>query len=178
MGKLNQAVKEGNRPGVTVRVQNRVKILDKPPIYILDTPGVLSPSTRNVDDSMKLAICDLILESATHPDYVADYLLYWLNKYVLSTVYISNNYYIFRHEDFSYLKLLDLDCSPVDNIQKFYVEICKKYDLRKKVMMGLAYEERWDFDKARQMFINLYRENKLPDCFLDKDRLLEEMQKM
>jgi ribosome biogenesis GTPase A len=28
LGKMNQAVKEGNRPGVTVRVQNRVKILD------------------------------------------------------------------------------------------------------------------------------------------------------
>lgn len=80
LGKHNQAVKEGNRPGVTVRVQNKVKILDKPPIYILDTPGVLSPTSRNVDDTMKLAICDLILESATKPDFVADYLLYWLNK--------------------------------------------------------------------------------------------------
>ena len=80
LGKKNEATLEGNRPGVTVRVQNRIRILDKPPIYILDTPGVLSPSSRNVEDTMKLAICDLILESATKPDYVADYLLYWLNK--------------------------------------------------------------------------------------------------
>ncbi|PIO68643.1 hypothetical protein TELCIR_09557 [Teladorsagia circumcincta] len=77
MGTKQSAVTEGARPGVTVRVQNRVRVLDKPPVYVLDTPGVLSPSTRNV---MKLALCDLILESATNPHYVADYLLYWLNR--------------------------------------------------------------------------------------------------
>jgi ribosome biogenesis GTPase A len=162
LGKTNEAVKEGNRPGVTVRVQNRVKILDKPPIYILDTPGVLHPSTRNVEDTMKLAVCDLVLESATEPDYVADFLLYWLNK----------------HADFSYLNLLNLECQPIDNIQKLYVEICKKHDFRKTLMMGGKYEERWDFEKARKLFIDLYRKNKLPDGFLDKDRLLEVLQKM
>jgi hypothetical protein len=45
-------------------------------------------------------------------------------------------------------------------------------------MVGNSYEERWDFEKARKMFIDLYRENKFPDGFLDKDRLWEEMQKM
>jgi ribosome biogenesis GTPase A len=128
----------------------------------LDTPGVLSPSTRNVDDTMKLAICDLVLESATEPDFVADYLLYWMNK----------------HEDFSYIKILDLECSPMDDIQRLYVEICKKHDLRKNLMVGKGYEERWDFEEARNIFINLYRKNKLPDGFLDKDKLWEEMQKM
>ncbi|RCN24253.1 hypothetical protein ANCCAN_30055, partial [Ancylostoma caninum] len=44
MGTKKSAVVEGARPGVTVRVQNRVRVLDKPPIYVLDTPGVLSPS--------------------------------------------------------------------------------------------------------------------------------------
>uniref|UniRef100_A0A914RE83 Uncharacterized protein n=1 Tax=Parascaris equorum TaxID=6256 RepID=A0A914RE83_PAREQ len=29
---------------------------------------------------MKLAICNLILESATKPHYVADYLLFWMNS--------------------------------------------------------------------------------------------------
>uniref|UniRef100_A0A1I7XCK2 G domain-containing protein n=1 Tax=Heterorhabditis bacteriophora TaxID=37862 RepID=A0A1I7XCK2_HETBA len=81
LGIKNNAVVIGARPGVTIRVQNRVRILDKPPIYILDTPGVISPSSRNIDEAMKLAACDLILESATSPRHVADYLLYWMNKY-------------------------------------------------------------------------------------------------
>ena len=70
----------GARPGVTVRVQNRVRVHDKPPIYVLDTPGILDPTTRDIHDHMRLALCDLILESSTKPFYVADYLLFWLNR--------------------------------------------------------------------------------------------------
>ncbi|KAL3091731.1 hypothetical protein niasHS_005822 [Heterodera schachtii] len=40
---FGKAVKEGARPGVTIRVQNRVRILDRPPTYLMDTPGVLNP---------------------------------------------------------------------------------------------------------------------------------------
>ncbi|KAH7728903.1 Protein Y67D2.4 a [Aphelenchoides avenae] len=76
----NNAVEEGARPGVTVRVQNRVRVHDKPPIYVLDTPGILDPTTRDIHDHMRLALCDLILESSTKPFYVADYLLFWLNR--------------------------------------------------------------------------------------------------
>jgi len=162
LGKKNEATPEGNRPGVTVRVQNRIRILDKPPIYILDTPGVLSPSSRNVEDTMKLAVCDLILESATKPDYVADYLLYWLNK----------------NRDFLYVKLLELDCGPIDDIQRLFIEICKKHDFRTRKLIGNDHVERWDFDKARVMFINLFRKHQLRDCFLDKDRLEEEIVKL
>ncbi|VDM44654.1 unnamed protein product [Toxocara canis] len=80
LGTKQSAVVEGARPGVTVRVQNRVRVLDRPPVYVLDTPGVLYPNSRNVHESMKLAVCDLILESATNLHYVADYLLFWLNR--------------------------------------------------------------------------------------------------
>lgn len=77
---MNQLRNLGSRPGVTVRVQNRVRILDQPLIYIVDTPGVLNPLARDTDGAMKLALCNLILESATQVHYVADYLLYWLNR--------------------------------------------------------------------------------------------------
>lgn len=70
----------GSRPGVTTRVQNRVRILDNPKIYIVDTPGVLNPNARSIEEAMKLALCNLILESATQVTYVADYLLFWMNK--------------------------------------------------------------------------------------------------
>lgn len=54
--------------------------MDDPPIYILDTPGVLNPYSRNLDDTMKLGLCDTILETTLEQEYVADYLLYWMNK--------------------------------------------------------------------------------------------------
>jgi len=35
---------------------------------------------HTIDEAMKLSICNLILESQTSPYYVADYLLYYMNK--------------------------------------------------------------------------------------------------
>uniref|UniRef100_A0AC35TJH1 Mitochondrial GTPase 1 n=1 Tax=Rhabditophanes sp. KR3021 TaxID=114890 RepID=A0AC35TJH1_9BILA len=157
MGTKQSAVEEGARPGVTIRVQNRVRIMDKPPVYILDTPGVLNPHLRNLDGTMKLAICNLILESATDTKYVADYLLYFLNK----------------TGDYSYVKELNLTTGPSDNINNVLFEICKANDLKKTVMVGKGYETIWDQDRAVSYFINLYRKHKLKDHCLDKEILLE-----
>ncbi|KAK6056450.1 hypothetical protein COOONC_06045 [Cooperia oncophora] len=132
------------RPGVTVRVQNRVRVLDKPPVYVLDTPGV-----------MKLALCDLILESATNPRYVADYLLYWLN----------------RTGDYSYISHLGIKGGPTDNLEKLLLRVCSEKDFRKRCLIGLTYEDRWDFDRAITMFIQLFRKGVIRDCCLDKEML-------
>ncbi|TKR72457.1 hypothetical protein L596_019896 [Steinernema carpocapsae] len=157
LGHKHSAVVEGSRPGVTTRVQNRVRILDRPPVYILDTPGVLNPYARSVEETMKLALCDLILESATNPYYVADYLLYWLN----------------RNGDTSYVDVLMIAGGPTDDIKKVLLEICKAQDLRIKTMMsGTGYAERWDFDKATKIFISMFRSGKLRDNMLDKRELL------
>lgn len=155
LGKKKNAVAEGARPGVTVRVQNRVRVLDKPPIYVLDTPGVLSPSTRNIDEVMKLSLCNLILESATEPRYVADYLLYWLN----------------RTGDYSYVRHLNVPGEPTDDINKLLIRICCAKDWRTRCLVGTTYEERWDFDRAVATFINLFRNAVIKDCCLDKDIL-------
>ncbi|CAI4225997.1 unnamed protein product [Auanema sp. JU1783] len=155
LGMKHNAVVEGARPGVTVRVQNRVRILDKPSVYILDTPGVLCPSHRNVDEAMKLALCDLILESQTSPHHVADYLLYWLNK----------------REDFSYLNLLGIDGEPTDDLNRLLLRICAAHDLRVKRLVGSEYAERWDMERAANMLVTLFRKNKLSDCCLDHDLL-------
>ncbi|GMR31877.1 hypothetical protein PMAYCL1PPCAC_02072 [Pristionchus mayeri] len=157
LGIKKSAVTEGARPGVTVRVQNRVRILDRPPIYILDTPGVLPPRHKSVDEAMKLALCDLVLESATEPRIVADYLLYWMN----------------RTGDFSYTHLLGLPREPVDNIDVLLKKVCAIHELRvKRFIPGEGYQERWDMDKAVRMFIALFRGDKLRDHCLDKELLL------
>lgn len=80
LDRTNHAVQEGARPGVTVRVQNRVRVLDRPPIYVLDTPGILNPYTRSVEENMKLGLCENVLETTLNMEHVADYLLYWFNK--------------------------------------------------------------------------------------------------
>ncbi|KJH53669.1 hypothetical protein DICVIV_00097 [Dictyocaulus viviparus] len=152
-GTKKSAVAEGARPGVTVRVQNRVRVMDRPPTYVLDTPGVLSPKTSNIDEVMKLALCNLILESATNPRYVADYLLYWLN----------------RTGDYSYVKHLGVPGGPIDDIDKLLLRICSTKNWQTRCLVGTDYEVRWDFDRAIALFISLFRNAKLKDCFLDKD---------
>ncbi|CAG4685898.1 Mitochondrial GTPase 1 [Caenorhabditis elegans] len=171
LGIKRKAVEAGARPGVTVRVQNRVRILDKPPVYIIDTPGVLSPNHRNVEDAMKLAMCDLVLESHVNLYYLADFLLFWLN----------------RSEDFSYLELLginqkfrknsekneeNLDISPkqapIDDIQQVLALTCAANDFRIQQSIG----ERWDFDRAAKYFIQLYRNRKFKDSCLDNEHFL------
>uniref|UniRef100_A0A0N4Z942 Mitochondrial GTPase 1 n=1 Tax=Parastrongyloides trichosuri TaxID=131310 RepID=A0A0N4Z942_PARTI len=154
MGVKHNAVIEGARPGVTVRVQNRVKIMDKPKVYILDTPGVLNPKVKDIESSMKLGICGLILESATNTKYLADYLLYYLN----------------RTGDYSYIDLLNIS-EPSDNINEVLLQICKANDLKKNMMVGKGYQLLWDQEKAINKFINLYRKHKLADHCLDKELL-------
>ncbi|CAI5444052.1 unnamed protein product [Caenorhabditis angaria] len=129
-----KAVESGARPGVTVRIQNRVRILDKPPIYIIDTPGVLSPNHRNIEEAMKLALCDLVLESHVNLYYLADFLLFWLNK----------------SGDFSYVEALKID-QKSDDIQEILAKICASHGFLMKN------RERWDFDRAAKHFIQIYR---------------------
>ncbi|KAL3989783.1 50S ribosome-binding GTPase family protein [Acanthocheilonema viteae] len=161
LGNNQKAVEEGSRPGVTVRVQNRVRIHDQPPIYILDTPGVLNPLARDADSAMKLALCNLILESATQIHYVADYLLYWLNK----------------TGDYSYVKFFNLRNGPSDDIQKVLLDICQSNDIRFKCYIGGQRAERWDIDVAAKLFINMFRNNKLRNHCLDTDFLWDYMNK-
>uniref|UniRef100_A0A914CJE7 G domain-containing protein n=1 Tax=Acrobeloides nanus TaxID=290746 RepID=A0A914CJE7_9BILA len=158
LGLKASAVAEGARPGVTTRVQTRVRILDNPPIYVLDTPGILYPNTRNAEDILKIALCDLMLESKTRPNYAADYLLYWLNK----------------NRDFSYVDYFQLPNGPCDDLPILLKEICKIKSLRTEVAYPTGKLERWDLDKALSLFLQMYRHNKLTDHFLDEDILFRE----
>lgn len=153
---FEKAVVEGPYPGVTTRVHNRIRIWDRPPIYILDTPGILNPWIHNVDEAMKLALCNLILESTTKPYYVADYLLYFMNKY----------------KDFSYLELLKVD-APNDDIKQVLIELCRNNNLK-----TIAYNtfmdknnEVWDIFKSTDLFLKLFRTGHMADNFLDRDLL-------
>ncbi|MCP9257019.1 Mitochondrial GTPase 1 [Dirofilaria immitis] len=149
------------RPGVTVRVQNRVRIHDQPLIYIVDTPGVLNPLARDADGAMKLALCNLILESATQVHYVADYLLYWLN----------------RTGDYSYVEFFNLHNGPSDNIQKVLLDLCQSNNIHFQSYIAGQRAERWDIDRAAKLFIDMFRNNKLRDHCLDIDLLYDYINK-
>ena len=58
----------------------RVKIVDYPPVFLYDTPGILPPSITNVETGLRLALYDYVKPSV-EPEVIADYLLYELNKH-------------------------------------------------------------------------------------------------
>ncbi|CAD5234248.1 unnamed protein product [Bursaphelenchus xylophilus] len=156
MDKKKNAVVEGARPGVTVRMQNRVRILDRPLIYILDTPGVLNPYVRSVEENMKLGLCENVLETTLNMEHVADYLLYWMNK----------------QEDYSYLKALELDGPPTDDIKELLTRICQKRNMILVMNIpGKGHFNRWNYKNANEIFLSTFRKKLIDDCFLDKDKL-------
>lgn len=70
----------GSKPGITKSVGEKIKISEDPLIYVLDTPGILTPKVPSVDVGMKLALCATIPDKEVGIELVADYLLFWLNK--------------------------------------------------------------------------------------------------
>lgn len=78
--KQSNAAAVGSNAGITRSVTTKVKVCENPLIYIFDTPGILTPKVPNVEVGMRLALCATIPDTIVGVEYVADYLLYWLNK--------------------------------------------------------------------------------------------------
>ncbi|KAK1413618.1 hypothetical protein QVD17_35394 [Tagetes erecta] len=76
-GKLKQA-KVSPHPGETKDITS-LKIASHPNVYILDTPGILSPEIADVERSSKLALTGAIADSLFDPSDLARYFLSILN---------------------------------------------------------------------------------------------------
>ncbi|KAF2900374.1 hypothetical protein ILUMI_05797 [Ignelater luminosus] len=50
----------GAVPGITRSVMNKIKMCEKPLFYMLDTPGILTPTIASTDVGLKLALCATI----------------------------------------------------------------------------------------------------------------------
>lgn len=50
-------------------------------MFLYDTPGVLLPKLESPEVVLKLALCNIIRPHLIGDEVVADYLLYWMNKY-------------------------------------------------------------------------------------------------
>jgi len=70
----------GKLPGVTKSLMNKILINEDPKIYVFDTPGVVPPQIDNLDVGMKLAVVGTFPDHRIGEEFIADYLLYILNK--------------------------------------------------------------------------------------------------
>lgn len=54
--KQDSVAKVGATAGVTRAVMNKIRVCSSPPIFVLDTPGILEPKANNTEAYLKLAL--------------------------------------------------------------------------------------------------------------------------
>ncbi|KAG5460935.1 MAG: LOW QUALITY PROTEIN: P-loop containing nucleoside triphosphate hydrolase protein [Olpidium bornovanus] len=147
-------------PGVTTSMHHRINIFEKPPIFVIDTPGgcFLSPSPATADfrcrsyrpdccehlgvmipyipdplGALKVALTGGIHDHLADEELMSDYLLYAMN--------VRNN--------FSYVQRYNLP-GPTDSIQELLTGVAKRLHMLCK---GGVY----NFHGAAQFFLRDYR---------------------
>uniref|UniRef100_A0A8C5TZR6 Mitochondrial GTPase 1 n=1 Tax=Malurus cyaneus samueli TaxID=2593467 RepID=A0A8C5TZR6_9PASS len=136
--KKGKATAVGGEPGITKAVLSRIQVCEKPPMYLVDTPGVLPPRLGDVETGMKLALCGAIHDHLVGEDVMADYLLYTLNK----------------QQQFGYVQHYGLEqaCDQIEPLLK-HVALARGRTQKVKVLTGTggsaAYEFLRDFRAGR-----------------------------
>ncbi|XP_077106875.1 mitochondrial ribosome-associated GTPase 1 isoform X1 [Ranitomeya variabilis] len=149
-----KASKVGGEPGITRSVLCRIQVSENPLIYLLDTPGVLSPQVESVETGMKLALCGTILDHLVGEDIIADYLLYTLNE----------------HRQHRYVEQYELD-GPCSNIETLLKKIALKLGKtqRVKAITGIGNVNITvpNYSAAAYDFIRSFRKGDLGTVTLD-----------
>ncbi|CAH1162853.1 unnamed protein product [Phaedon cochleariae] len=145
----------GAIPGVTRSVLHKIKMCEKPLIYMLDTPGILTPDIASIETGLKLAVCATIADHLVGEKIIADYLLYWLNK----------------HEHFNYVNFFKME-KPLDNILEVLSHISKIHNRTLKIRdFHNNYVIRPNLDAAATLMLRAFRNGNLGKLMLDEDLL-------
>jgi ribosome biogenesis GTPase A len=76
-----KAVATGAQPGVTRSISGTpIKILDDPKLYVFDAPGIVDPTIKNPDISLRIALCGGYKDHLVGPDSLAEYLVWKLRS--------------------------------------------------------------------------------------------------
>ncbi|XP_060066078.1 mitochondrial ribosome-associated GTPase 1-like [Ylistrum balloti] len=146
----------GAKAGVTKSIGHRVRVNFDPPIFLIDTPGILTPTVPNIHVGMKLALCGCMPDHYVGEEYIVDYMLYWMNK----------------QQKFYYVKYFELQ-EPIDDVMPFLKHVALKKKLIKKIK---STETRQlvhipDFSAAADIVLKLFRKGELGKFMLDDDLL-------
>ncbi|VVC43088.1 GTP binding domain,P-loop containing nucleoside triphosphate hydrolase,GTP-binding protein, orthogonal [Cinara cedri] len=150
-----KAAPVGGVAGITRAVQHQIKISHNPLVYVLDTPGVLSPTIINVETGLKLAVCATLQDHLVGEEIIADYLLYWFNK----------------NKNFDYVTYLNCD-EPTDDIRIALAKaaIYRQSSIKYRDLSG-SYIYRPDLQGMARNFLNAYRTGVFGKTLLDNDLL-------
>lgn len=151
--KMKAASQVGAVAGITRSVLTRIKMSEDPLIYVLDTPGVLTPSINNVEHGMKLALCSCFQDHLVGFENIADYLLYHMNK--------QNN--------FTYMDAMGLE-EATDDITAVLMAGARKMNYFRGVRdLGTnQIEQILDLDMSAKRMIKMFRDGEFGRFCLDK----------
>lgn len=144
---LKKPAKVGSSAGVTRAVQERIKLSGHPPVYMYDTPGIMSPKYTSIESYMKIALVACLDDQVIGHELIADFGLYWLN----------------RNRKFSYVDFYELE-GATDDISEVLFKICVRKNLFSK--KGQIHPH---FSFAAQVFLDDFRTGKLGKFMLDCD---------
>lgn len=138
--------------GITKSVMTKIKVCQKPLVYLLDTPGILNPTISNWEEGLKLALVSTMQDHLVGPQVIADFLLFWLNK----------------NKNFKYVNYLGLK-EPSDLITEVLTLTAvniNKTVRRRSVEYGYI-KVQPDLDAAAYHFINAFRRGEFGKVMLD-----------
>lgn len=109
--------KTGARPCLTKSISG-FKIVSDPPMYLVDTPGIIVPKIREeTEDGLKLAAIHAIRDGILDEELVCDYVLFKLNQ----------------QKVLGYVKRYQLpNLQPVDNIHDLLIGVEKRMGLNSR----------------------------------------------
>ncbi|XP_023339426.1 mitochondrial GTPase 1 [Eurytemora carolleeae] len=135
-------------------VQERIRVSDRPLVYLLDTPGISKPNVKNMHDGLKLAVCNTLNDRVVGEEYICDYLLWFLNS----------------HHYFDYVDYMGLKQPEDDNIMMLAKSALAAGKTRKQTTLGTS-SIMPDFKYSSQLFLKGFREGKFGRINLDEDQL-------
>lgn len=147
-----KSLKVGAIAGVTRSVSGKIRANFNPPVYLTDTPGILTPRVSDVEEGMKLALCGCVPDHVVGEDLVVDFMLYWFNK----------------HRDFRYMEHFNLP-EPTDDVTVLLNHVAKENNFikRMKSIDSNNYDYFPDYIASARLVLKQFREGALGPALLD-----------
>ncbi|KAL8613307.1 hypothetical protein ACOMHN_052547 [Nucella lapillus] len=152
--KKGKAVLVGDKAGVTRHVSNKIRVDSNPPVYIVDTPGILTPKIPDIESGMRLALCSCVPDHLVGEENLVDYLLFWMNK----------------RGHFGYVDLFGLE-EPEDSVMVFLTKVAQKQKkvFRVKDVATNTFVMKPDLNAAALNVLKAFRTGQLGHVMLDDD---------
>lgn len=147
-----KSLRVGAVAGVTKVLSGKIRANFNPPVFLMDTPGILTPQVSDLEEGMKLALCGCFPDHVVGEDLIADYMLFWFNK----------------NSDFRYVEHFGLP-EPTDNVKVLLNHVAKENQLVKRIKSPDSREHQFfpDYVAAATLVLKQFREGGLGSVLLE-----------